>query len=447
MQSVPFSSSGSRPVRKGVVAGIAVTALATLALSACAGGSVTGNAGGDEEGRTTVVVWAGSSGATEPLRKELVEKFNTSQDKYTVDLQVQPATTTAHARLINAIKNKQGPNFVLDDGTPQSLGQVISTDAVVPLDDYLNAEDSTLKESDFTQGMLDTGTFNDKIYSLPTQGGDYALIYNKEMFAAAGITEPPETWEELEADAAKLTIGTEQYGMYLPIGTGETAPFYWQSMLWSAGGELMNDDNTKVAFNSPEGVKALTTWTDMVKDGIAYPASLQTPSDNGSTGAMTARKAAMAINGAYNLGVLDEALGEANVGVAPLPPIDEPAMNLGSNNSYILTGTDAQEDGAWEFLQYWLSPVVQSEWDIANGFLPTNSATAEDPSWQEYLDENPRIKVFADELAYANSRPSIDAYSGISAALSTELEKAMLLKQSPEEALANAEKAANAAIK
>lgn len=438
----------SRPLlaRRARVGIAGATAVAVALGTAACGGSVTGN-DSDSAGRTTITVWAGSTGSTEPLKRQLIDQFNSSQHKYKVELEVQPASTDAHAKLINAVKNKQGPNLVLDDGQPQSLGQVIAMNSVVPLDKYLDAAGSKLAKSDFTEGMLATGTFDGKVYSLPTQGGDYALIYNKKMFKQAGIDEPPATWAELQRDAKKLTKGTKQYGMYLPIGTGETGPFYWQSMLWSAGGELLNADNTKVEFNSPEGVRALTAWTDMVKNGTAYPSSLQTPSDNGNTVAMTSKRAAMAINGAYNLGVLDDALGKENVGVAPLPPLKDKAMNLGTNNSYILHGTAAQEAGAWAFLQYWLTPKVQAKWDIANGFLPTNSKTASDPSWQQYLAKNPRIKVFADELSYARSRPSIEAYAGVSAALSTELEKALLQKESPAEALKKAEAGATAALK
>lgn len=438
----------SRPLlaRRARVGIAGATAVAVALGTAACGGSVTGN-DSDSAGRTTITVWAGSTGSTEPLKRQLIDQFNSSQDKYKVELEVQPASTDAHAKLINAVKNKQGPNLVLDDGQPQSLGQVIAMNSVVPLDKYLDAAGSKLAKSDFTEGMLATGTFDGKVYSLPTQGGDYALIYNKKMFRQAGIDKPPATWAELQRDAKKLTKGTKQYGMYLPIGTGETGPFYWQSMLWSAGGELLNADNTKVEFNSPEGVRALTAWTDMVKHGTAYPSSLQTPSDNGNTVAMTSKRAAMAINGAYNLGVLDDALGKENVGVAPLPPLKDKAMNLGTNNSYILHGTAAQEAGAWAFLQYWLTPKVQAKWDIANGFLPTNSKTASDPSWQQYLAKNPRIKVFADELSYARSRPSIEAYAGVSAALSTELEKALLQKESPAEALKKAEAGATAALK
>ncbi|MBK0296331.1 extracellular solute-binding protein, partial [Bacillus sp. S34] len=66
---------------------------------------------------------------------------------------------------------------------------------------------------------LATGKFEGKTYTLPTDIGDYAVVYNKQMFKEAGITDTPTTWAELQADAKKLTKGTTQYGMYLPIGT------------------------------------------------------------------------------------------------------------------------------------------------------------------------------------------------------------------------------------
>ncbi|WP_410842649.1 extracellular solute-binding protein, partial [Paraburkholderia sp. BR14264] len=248
---------------------------------------------------------------------------------------------------------------------PQKIGQVVETGKVVPLDDYLSDSDSSITTKSFTEGMLATGKFEGKTYTLPTDIGDYAVVYNNQMFKEAGITDTPTTWAELQADAKKLTKGTTQYGMYLPIGTGEWPVFTYQSMLWSAGGEFMNEDNTKVEFNSDAGVKALKSWTDMLEDGSAYPQSLMTSTSNGGTPALTAKKAAMAITGAYDLGTLDEALGKENVGVFALPGIEQNAANLGTNNSYLLDGSKAEKDASWDFMQWWLSPEVEAKWDIA----------------------------------------------------------------------------------
>ncbi|MCU1528861.1 MAG: hypothetical protein JWP75_2624, partial [Frondihabitans sp.] len=276
-----------KPGKKRLIATLAVTASAALALTGCSGGSVTGNSGGGGSGKTQISLWYNMTGTAVTSAKKLIDAFNSSQSKYVVTPQFAATSDQFDSKLVNALKNKTGPNVVLGDSTPQNLGQVIQTGDVVPLDSLLGDSSSTITKASFTPGMLSTGTFNGKVYSLPTDIGDYAIVYNKAMFKEAGISSTPTTWAELAADAKKLTKGTTQYGMYLPIGTGEWPVFTWQSMLWGAGGDFLNADNTKVEFNSAAGVSALTAWTDMVKNGTAYPQSLQTASDNNGTAAMT----------------------------------------------------------------------------------------------------------------------------------------------------------------
>ncbi|KQO62731.1 ABC transporter substrate-binding protein [Curtobacterium sp. Leaf261] len=426
------------------MAGLALAAGAAIALAGCSSGGVSGNSGDSGGGATSITVWHNYTGPQATEVKKLVDEYNSSQSKVKVTAQYAAQSDQFDAKLINALKNNTGPNMVLGDSTPQKIGQVVQTGKVVPLEKYLSS--GSITKDTFTEGMLSTGSFNGKQYSLPTDIGDYAVVYNKEMFKEAGITDTPKTWDDLAADAKKLTKGTTQYGMYLPIGTGEWPVFTWQSMLWSAGGDFLNEDNTKVEFNSAAGVKALTAWTDMLKDGTAYPQSLMTSTSNGGTPAVTSKKAAMAITGAYDLGTLDEALGKDNVGVFALPGIKENAMNLGTNNSYLLKGTDAQQNASWKFMQWWLSPTTEAKWDIATGLLPANSKTSDDSTWTKYLDDNPRLKAFASELDYAKARPSITQYGEVSDALSQELQAAMLLQKSPSDALEAAETKAQQAL-
>ncbi len=428
----PFPHSPLRGMSLGLVA--AGTAMA-LALTGCSGGSVTGNSNGSQGGKTQLSLWWNYTGATAKEAQKLVDAYNSSQSTYTVTAQFGAPSDQFDSKLINAIKNKQGPTIVLGDSTPQNTAEVISTGEVVPLDSYLSDSSSTISKSNFTPGMLSTGTFNGKVYTLATDIGDYAIVYNKQMFADAGITSTPTSWAELAADAQKLTKGTTQYGIYLPISSGEWPVFTWQSMLWGAGGQFLSPDNTKVEFNSQAGVDALTAWVDLISSGAAYPQSLFSSTNNGGTAALSAKKTAMAYDGAYNLSTLDSALGANNVGVFAVPGLKQPAMNLGTDNSYILKGTAAQEKGAWDFLQYWLKPNVQAEWDIATGYFPANQKTADDPTWKAFLAKNPRITTFVDELKYANARPSIAAYAQISSALSNQLTAAMMRQASPKAAL------------
>ena len=433
-----------RLLRTGRVAIVAASTLSLIALAGCGGGSVSGNSQ-DSEGKTDILVWTQTTGDTAKALKGIVEDFNGSQSTYVVQTQYAGTSDQFTPKLINAVTNDQGPDLVLGDSTPQKLSQVIQTGKVVPLDDRLDAEGAKITKKNFSAGMLSTGTFDGKIYSLPTEGGDYALYYNKAMFAKAGITSPPTTWAEVAADAAKLTSG-KQYGIYLPIGPGEWPVFTWQSALWSAGGEFLSADNKKIAFNSPEGVAALTAWTDILRAGHAYPSSLATPADGQGTAGFSSGKVAMVLTGAYNQKLLDDGVGKENVGVTAFPTINEPAMNIGTNNSYVLQGTTEEQDGAWDFLNYFLTPDVQARWDVASGYLPTNMETADAPAFKEFVAKDPRLQVLVDQLAYAKARPSVLAYDEVSAALATEIEKALLGKKAPTQALADAATKGQAAL-
>jgi multiple sugar transport system substrate-binding protein len=422
--------SAPRLVRGGTL--LAAASVVGLVLAGCSGGSVTGNSGGGSGGAQEILVWTQYTGDANKTVEKIADDYNGSQDKYKVRIQFGGDGDQFTPKLLNAVKNSQGPNLVLGDSTPQKLSQVVETGKVLPLEDLLSSPDSEITADNFTEGMLSTGIIDGTIYSLPSDGGDYGLIYKE-----AGIDAPPATWDEVAQDATKLTKDGK-YGIYLPIGTGEWPVFTWQSMLWGAGGDFLNEDNTKVAFDSPEGVEALTVWTDLVKNGQAYPQSLATGSDNQGMAAFSTGKVAMIITGAYNLGLLADGVGEENVGVAAFPTLKEPAMNIGTDNSYLLDGTKEQEAGAWDFLQYTLSPEVQAEWDIATGYLPTNNKTTETETYKAYLEKNPQIEVFVKQLEYAKARPSILAYDEVSSALATEIEKALLGKVTPEEALKTA---------
>ncbi len=432
----------SVPGRAIAATAIGIAAL-SLGLSGCSGGSVTGNTGGG--GATAITVWSSYTGPNATVAQELVDEFNDSQDDYDVTLQFAAGQNEFTPKLVNAIKNGAGPNAVLGDTTPQNISTVAETGKVLPLSPLLDDSD-VLSKDDFTGALLSTGTVDGELYAIPTDAGDYAIVYNKQLFAEAGITDTPTTWAELADVAEQLTNGSTQYGIYLPSLNGEWAVFTWQSTLWSAGGEFLSEDNTEVEFDSPEGVEALTAWTDMVKNGSAFPQTLETTSDTQASAALTSGRVAMQFNGAYNLPILDEALGAENVGVFELPSIKEKAANLGSNSSYILEGTEEQEAGAWAFLEYWLQPEVQAEWDTRTGFLPTNSRTADTEIWTDYLEKNPRIEPFAAALEYAKARPSIAQYGSVSKALSEQLSAAMLGKATPEEALKVAAETAQEAL-
>jgi multiple sugar transport system substrate-binding protein len=428
-------------------------ALGAVALAACGSSSssnksTTGSKGGSSSsgGVTDITMWHQETANTATALNTMVKGFNASQHKYHISAQyiASPGTseTAFTAKLATAAKSNSGPQLVWGDSEPNYVPELISTGDVVPLSQFLNTSGSTLTAADFNQAMLQTGTFNGKVWAIPCDGGDYAIFYNKQLFKAAGITSTPTTWAELTSDAQKLTKGGV-YGFYVPWGTAEWTVWTYESMLWAAGGQLLNASNTKAEFDSPQGVAGLDVWLNLLKNKQAYPSNLANSTQSSGYPGFQDKKIAMYIDGAYDIPLNDKALGASNVGVFAFPAIKTPAMNVGTNSALIMKGTKAQEDGSWAFLKYALSPSVEAQYDVTSGFIPVVTATSSNSIYKKYLASDPRLSVFTEELKYAHTRPSIAKYEAVSTVLGQQLEEAFMGQKSASQALSTAAAQAN----
>jgi multiple sugar transport system substrate-binding protein len=435
-----------RPVRRSV-ASLVLVAAGVLAMAACGGSSQ--GASTTSNGTVNITMWYQSTGTSLQALNTVVANFNASQSKYHVTADyIAPSGTSETAftaKLATALSSGSGPAVVWADSEPAYIPQLINTGQVVNLASFMNASTNGLPASAFNHAMLETGTFNGQVYALPVDGGDYAVIYNKELFAKAGITSTPTTWAQLTSDAQKLTKnGT--YGFYVPFGTAEWTVWIYESMLWSEGGQFLNSANTKAEFDSPAGVAALNVWLNLIKQHLSYPSDLSNSTEASGYPGFQAGKVAMYIDGSYDLPTDDNALGESDVGVFPFPATKESAMNVGTDMALMFKGAKAQEDASWAFIRYALSPTVQAQYDITAGFIPTVNATASTPAFKAYVKSDPRLSIFVNELEYAHTRPSIAAYEQVSTDLGQQLDSAFLGNTSAAQALSMAQSQADNAL-
>jgi multiple sugar transport system substrate-binding protein len=367
-----------------------------------------------------------------------VKAFNASQTKYHITPQyiavngTNPAAVTA--KLATALTSNSGPDLFWADYEPSYIGQLISTGDVVPLTSFMNTPTDGLSASAFNPAMLGTGTVKGTVYAVPVDGGDYAVFYNKKLFAEAGITSTPTTWGQLAADSKKISKNGV-YGYYVNFGEGESASYPWESLLWAAGGQFLNANDTKAEFDSPQGIAALQIWINLVKNHEAYPSALNNGVETEGAPGYQSGKVAMYLDGSYDLEANDQALGKANVGVFPFPAIKTEAINVGTDVSFVLKSSPAVEQASWAFIHYMLTPIPAAKYDATAGFLPTIKAAGNTAIYKAYVSSDSRLKVFLQELAFGHARPSISAYPEISNDLATELNEAYLGKISAAQAL------------
>ena len=105
-------------------------------------------------------------------------------------------------------------------------------------------------EGDFYPVALDAFRFGGELTCMPQNASSLVVYYNADLFEKAGVAAPAAGWtlDDLRGAASKLTSGSV-HGVGLEPAVIRAAPF-----VWSAGGELVddNDDPTRFEFDTPE---------------------------------------------------------------------------------------------------------------------------------------------------------------------------------------------------
>ncbi|MFC9329561.1 ABC transporter substrate-binding protein [Kitasatospora sp. NPDC057015] len=106
-----------------------------------------------------------------------------------------------------------------------------------------------------------------KVYGLPTGNYSMGLVYNRALFAKAGLDpeKPPTTWEEVRAAAQKITALGDGVTGYADFSKNNQGGWHLSSWIYSLGGDVAKQDGDawKPAFNSEAGHKALQYLHDM----------------------------------------------------------------------------------------------------------------------------------------------------------------------------------------
>lgn len=408
------------------------------------GSSATGNGSGNNTSSggsvTNITIWETELDQT--LGQKLASAFNSSHPNIHVTMQYISQPDTFLQKLTAAISTDSEPDMVVG-GDPSWGPQLLQTGKLVDLKGKVDSVDSQV-----TPGILAAEMYKGHQVGMPYGMGDYSLFYNKTDFANAGIKNPPQTWTDVVQDSIKLTNASkQQYGFYVPFGSNEWTVYAFEGMLWANGGQFLNQDQTKAAFNSPAGVQALQTWVDLLYKYHAAPTtSFANASGSDGAPAFASNVAAMVIDGAWAISTFKQA--GINYGLTLFPKgTSGYATNSGIGNLWVFNKGSQQEQASLEFLKWFMQPDNLAQIQITSQDLPVVDAVNNVPAFQQFEASNPDYKVFADNAKYAQARPTLVSYPAISAALGAEIDKALHNQESPQAALDKAAQEADQILK
>jgi multiple sugar transport system substrate-binding protein len=139
-----------------------------------------------------------------------------------------------------------------------------------PVDEFLTPEE----RAEYDPTALDAATQDGKLWLYPADRSVVAGLYNKDLFARAGLdpNTPPRTWDDLETAARKITADTDgdgrtdQWGLAFIMGGDSLNMSFWP-LLWQAGGDVLSPDGKRTTFGGPEGLEALSFVTRLFRAG------------------------------------------------------------------------------------------------------------------------------------------------------------------------------------
>jgi multiple sugar transport system substrate-binding protein len=357
---------------KRITSVVAAASVAALALAGCS--SSAPETGGPVE----LTLWTGFTGGDRGAYEDLVATFNDTHDDIQVTMEVQPWDTIAQ-KLPSAWATGQGPDLATPNFDPNVVEKYLDTKSLLALDDV---GDTSL----LAPAAIEAFTVDDELYAVPANVATLQLYYNKALFSAAGIDQPPATVEEFKADAAALADG-ETVG--LSLADHETIQM-WPILQWLEGGDIVDDDGCSV-LDSPENVAGLQSWVDLVESGAAPVGLTGAESDS----LFSAGKAAMQLNGPWAAAGYAEA--GIDFGVAAVPVGADGPVTLGSTVPMAASAQTEHPAEAQEFLEWWTSQDAQRQFALASGFPPVRTDLADDPE----LAANEIVAAFASALPTA----------------------------------------------
>jgi multiple sugar transport system substrate-binding protein len=376
-----------------------------LIASACTFGEETTNEGGTTaggDGPVTLRMWAHRSKSFNQALRDAATAYEAEHSNVTIELE-----TFAYDDYIQTLQT------ALPAGNEADILHMFGTwtctysDFLQPVpEDVVSLADA---EERFYPGPLGGYVCDDTLYGLPQESNvEYgATLVNTAMAEAAGTsTDGWATWDELIADAAKLTViqdgAITRAGYHFTAGDGLAHSFL--SLILQAGGNFLNDDGTAFTFASPEGEEALSQLKAVV-DAQALDPVLFNDESNWVGDCYFTELCAMGLVGPWAVADYAEDYPElvGNTVYAKLPSLESSeAFVADSGWGLAVSNNSPNADVAWDFARFaTLEPQQAAEWNLTSGTLPALIENAEGTAKDDLIAAFPHFETWFQVLPNA----------------------------------------------
>ncbi|ROP36726.1 ABC transporter substrate-binding protein [Saccharothrix texasensis] len=323
------------------------------------------------------------------------------------------------AKLAEATASGVFPDIAAVDST--DLPRLAEGNALADLTDRFERWDLA---DGFLPAVRESVTHHGRVHGVPLRSTTTALVYNRDHFAAAGLTQPPTTWDGLRTAAKALTTA-DRSGLCFG-GKGDDLTVTFLPVLWQAGGDVDR-------LGDQASLDALAHLDGLVNTDRSTPADVLGWTDADARQRFAEGRCAMAITGPAAVPELNQA--GLDWTSAPLPQGAAGGAGPLGGETWVI-GRNGRVDRAWDVLT-WLAeqPDNVTEFGGGLGALPNRADTVDALAWQW----DPSVAGFTEQLRSARTRTAHGArYPEVSRALSAMATRVLTGERPPDQATAEA---------
>ena len=246
-------------MKRRLLGAVSLALTAALTITGC--GSSGG--GGGTNGTATLKLVAadygtGPENTSQKYWQDIADAFHKQNPKITVKVQTIN-WNDFDDQVKTMVQNHNYPDITEGDYFPDFAQAKL----LYPAKDVMS--DNTFKN--LIPVFANLGTYNGTQYGMPFTTSSRTMFYNKKLFTQAGIANPPQTWDDVKADALKIkALGKVGFG--LPLGKEEAQA---ETLLWMLGNGGGYQDNGKWTIDSSQNVETMQFLADLVKSGATEP--------------------------------------------------------------------------------------------------------------------------------------------------------------------------------
>ncbi|NOV01447.1 ABC transporter substrate-binding protein [Paenibacillus planticolens] len=294
-----------------------------------------------------------------------------------------------------------------------SIAQFASVHAILPLDPFMNNKNLTDMPSFDVSDFLSTYQYQDMTYALPTDISTHFLYYRSDL-----IPNPPETWDELFELAKTYTKSNNpnsptRWGLAMPAVVPEERSKIFASLLWSFGGDVLNEEDGKVLLDREESIQAGKYMEKLVQEKVV-PQDLLSWDFARTRDALIAGEIAMAApywNAAYPMIKQNSDPNKDSIKIALIPGTRDRDGNIRRvpfqhGWTLAINASSRNSVDAWKFLEYATGKrggMIYAQ----QGGVPARRSILDDPSFKK---TRPDFALILKSMDIAKNEPSISYY-------------------------------------